>query len=477
MLESSDGAASCRHRAEDLPVTAQRDRRITVIGLGPGDPRHVTLAAHDALSQASEVWIRTEKHPARAALPPGLLVHTCDDLYETAESFDEVYRAIARRLVEACEAGPVLYAVPGDPSTGEATVAYLRAAAEEAGAAVDVMPGVSFVGPTLDALGWDALDGLQLADATSMVLRHHPELDPDRPALVAQVYSRLVASDLKLLLLDAYPPEHPVALVSGAGSPGARKTSMPLEELDRRDSFDDLTTLAVPPLPYPGSLLSLAEVVAHLRAPDGCPWDREQTHESLRPYLLEETYEVLDALDGGDDAAISEEMGDLLLQIVLHAQLASEDGAFTLSAVVRNITEKIVRRHPHVFGDVEAETSDEVRVVWEELKRAERRDKGEPADPFAGIPRAMPALARAQTVQLKGASAIGVEDEPADSALQGLSKPPSSGEARARVVGEALWAVVTVARTWGVDAESALREATARYQEHQAAALAANPGE
>ncbi|MFN2252232.1 MAG: MazG family protein [Anaerolineae bacterium] len=442
----------------------RRDPAITVIGLGPGDPRHITVAARDALEGASEVWLRTEKHPARDALPHGLVVHSCDDLYEAAESFDYVYSAIARRLVDAAARGPVVYAVPGDPATGESTIGHLRDAARERGLEVEVMPGVSFVGPTLELLGWDALDGLQLSDATALNLRHHPAVDPDRPALIAQVYSRLVAADLKLGLLDAYPPEHPVTLVSGAGAPGASRVTMPLAELDRHDLFGDLATLAVPPLPYPGSMLTLAEVVAQLRAPDGCPWDREQTHESLRPYLLEETYEVLDALDAGDDEALAEEMGDLLLQIALHAQLAAEDGSFTLSTVIRNITEKIVRRHPHVFGDVQADDPDQVRVVWEDLKRAEKRDVGKPEDPYSGIPRALPALSRAQTVQRKAATLVGLADPPADGALARLADAPDDDDARAAAVGDALWAVVTVARTWGVDAESALREATARHQ-------------
>ena len=438
-----------------------------MIGLGPGDPEHLTVAARNALDAAESVWLRTERHPARAAVPEGVVVHTCDDIYEAAHSFDDVYLTIAERLLEAARQGPVLYAVPGDPATGETTVKYLREAAGRAGVHVTVLPGVSFIGPTLDALGWDALDGLQLSDATATVQRHHPDIDTDRPALIAQVYSRLVAADLKLLLLDAYPPQHPVTIVSGAGSPLVRVRTVPLGQLDRSDDFGDLTTLGVPALPYPGSLLTLAEVVAHLRAPDGCPWDREQTHESLRPYLLEETYEVLDALDRGDAAAVEEEMGDLLLQIVLHAQLASEEGEYTLAGVIRAITEKIVRRHPHVFGDAVAETPDEVRVVWEELKRGERDDAGKPDSPFAGVPRTLPALARAQTVQRKAASTVGVEDRPPDGAMAiDTDEPPVSG--REEQIANALWAVVTVARAWGVDAESALREATTRFEErHQ----------
>jgi tetrapyrrole methylase family protein / MazG family protein len=442
---------------------------ITVVGLGPGDPRHLTAAARAALDAAETIWVRTLHHPGCDVFPAGAPIHSCDDVYETAGSFDAVYQGIAARLVEAAHHGPVVYAVPGDPATGESSVVYLCRAAAESGIALEVLPGVSFVGPTLSALGWDALDGLQLADATALALRHYPDLDPDRPALVAQVYSRLVASDLKLVLLASYPPDHPVTLVSAAGTDGQRVATVPLHRLDHLDAFDDLTTVAVPALPRAGSVLTLAEVVARLRAPDGCPWDREQTHESLRPFLLEEAYEVLAALDAGDEAALPDELGDLLLQIVLHAQLGSEEGAFSLPDVVRHITEKIVRRHPHVFGEQHADTPAAVRSLWEEVKAVERVERGVPDDPFAGIPPTLPALARAQAVQRKTASAgrgspraHRQADAVAEGALSDvfLAAPPPDPASRADLIARALWAVVAAAEAWGVDAEATLREAT-----------------
>jgi tetrapyrrole methylase family protein / MazG family protein len=459
-------------------MSAPRSPRhpITVLGLGPGDPRHLTEAARAVLAAAPAVWVRTLRHPACAALAATREVRSFDALYEGAASFGDVYRGIADALLAAALDGPVTYAVPGDPSMGEASVGLLRSMAPAAGSSLTVLPGVSFVEPTLAALGWDAFDGLQIADATALAARHYPDLDPDRPALVAQLYSRLLASDVKLLLLEAYPPEHPVILVAGAGDEDARSRTMPLAELDHGDYFDDVSTLAVPPRARPGSVLTLAEVVSRLRAPDGCPWDREQTHESLRPYLLEETYEVLEALDAGDDDALAEELGDLLLQIVLHAQLAAEDGAFALADIVRHIAEKIVRRHPHVFGSGRADTPDAVRGLWEQLKAGERADRGVPDDPFAGVPPALPALARARAVQGKAVSSGRVPSAAAlraDAAvaaslarLGGASAPgdgPAPPDAADRV-GRALWAVVAVADSWGVDAETALRETVLERQ-------------
>jgi tetrapyrrole methylase family protein/MazG family protein len=447
---------------------------VTVVGLGPGEARHLTLAARNALREARTVWLRTDRHPAaavaRALAAPDAAVGSCDDLYEAHRTFGEVYRAIVQRVVESAAGGPVVYAVPGDPSVGEAAVGSLREAARAAGVPLEVVPGVSFLEPTLAALGWDGLD-LQVADATALAARHHPDLDPDRPALVAQLYGRLLASDLKLVLLGQYPADHEVTLVAGAGAPGgARLDARPLAELDHDDVADDLTTLAVPPLAAPGSVQSLADVVARLRAPDGCPWDREQTHLTLRPYLLEEAYEVLAALDAEDPAALGEELGDLLLQIVLHARLATESGDFTLPDVVAGITDKLVRRHPHVFGDVRADTAAEVRANWEALKRAERAD-GAVVEPFEGVPAALPALARAQAVQRRGrairppAGDAGGVAEAADAvAALGRAGDAADEEGWARAVGRALWSIATWAEGHGVDAEVALRAATADYE-------------
>jgi len=437
--------------------------RVVIVGLGPGDPQHLTAAARHALDAVEVVHVRTARHPAVQALLAGRRFVACDDLYEAGLTFDAVYDAIAERLLEAARLGPIVYAVPGDPSVGETSVRRLRAAAEAAGIRTTSVPGVSFIGPTLDLLGWDALDGLQLADATALAARHHPDLDPDRPALVAQLYGRLVASDVKLVLLNQYPDDHPVTLVSGAATSSPRVATLPLHALDRRDDLDDLTTLAVPPLAHArGSLLTLADVVARLRAPDGCPWDREQTHASLRPYLLEEAHEALDALDAGDAAALGDELGDLLLQVVLHAQIAVEEGDFSLADVVRGITEKLIRRHPHVFGDVQAVTSAAVVANWEALKAEERAERGQAADPLAGVPRGLPALARAQAILRKGRRAgepAQTADPAADlaAAAARLGADPSMAP-----LGDLLLAAVRLAVAHELDAESALREATAR---------------
>jgi tetrapyrrole methylase family protein/MazG family protein len=265
--------------------------------------------------------------------------------------------------------------------------------------------------------------------------------------------------------------------VQAAGTQDSALRVVPLFELDRCDEIDHLTSLYVPPLPRPGSLEAFQEVVARLRAPDGCPWDREQTHDSLRPYLLEETYEVLEALDRDDMASLQEELGDLLLQILLHTQIAIEDQEFTMSRVVAQIVAKLKRRHPHVFGDVQVANSQEVVVNWEKIKGEEKRSLDHanggqrPACGalLSGVPHALPALTRAQSLQdrvgrvgfdwpdVKGAWAK-VEEE-----WQEL-RAAAPGEEQADELGDVLFSLVNLARWLHVDAESALREAMARFE-------------
>ncbi|MCJ7678082.1 MAG: SAM-dependent methyltransferase, partial [Anaerolineales bacterium] len=192
------------------------------------------------------------------------------------------------RLVElARRPDGVVYAVPGDACVGEATVPALRLAAADAGLPFEIVPGVSFIEPTLAALGLDALDGLQVADALDVAQGHHPPLSTDRPALLGQLHSVLVAADVKLTLMNAYPDDHPVVLVHAAGSGGTLLEPVPLHAIDHSPAIGIQTSLYIPAGPRRDSLEAVQETVAHLRAPDGCPWDKEQTHQSLAPHLME----------------------------------------------------------------------------------------------------------------------------------------------------------------------------------------------
>lgn len=422
---------------------------ITILGLGPGDPGLLARTAWQVLETTEEVYVRTMRHPTVAALPPGLVVHSFDAIYEATEDFAEVYSQIAASIVALGQRPQgVLYAVPGDPTVGEATTWLIRRQAAEAGLQVRVIPGVSFVEPACWALGLDPLerDGLQVLDAMVVAASHAPPFDPSRPALLAQCFSRAVASDVKLTLLHSFPPDHSVAVLRAAGTVEEDLRRTPLYALDRSQGFDHLTTLYVPPISAYAATSRLQEIVAHLRAPDGCPWDREQTLQTLRKDLLEETHELLEALDEEDDEKAAEELGDLTLVVAMLAQIAAEEERFQWPVVMELICDKLIRRHPHVFGEVEVQGVADVLANWaaikeQEASRKSQRTGSKPESVLASVPKALPALTLASKYQSRLARA-GIAPDIAD----------------AEPIALALWKLVGAARESGVDAETVLRE-------------------
>ena len=438
---------------------------ITIVGLGPGDPNQLTLEAQQILQEAEEVYLRTRRHPTVASLPPGPSLHFFDHLYEEKDTFAEVYDEIACQIVELGQQPEgVIYAVPGHPLVGEASVQRILALAKQQDIGVRVVEGLSFIESVLTCLGLDALAGLQLVDATELAAFHHPCLNPDLPALMGQLYDQQLASDVKLTLMNLYPDEHPVTLVRGASTAQAQLLTIPLYELDRQPDTDHLTSLYVPPLPRPSSLEAFQDTIARLRAPGGCLWDREQTHQSLRPHLLEETYETLAALDADDTDALREELGDLLLQVVLQAQIAVEAGEFSLAQVIEGVDAKIKHRHPHVFGDVAVADVGEVLHNWEEIKREEKGAHSL----LGGVSRSLPALARAQAIQ-KRVARVGFDWPDTEGVVAKIAeevaelREAQGDEEREEELGDLLFSVVNLARWLKVDAESALRRACGRF--------------
>jgi tetrapyrrole methylase family protein/MazG family protein len=443
---------------------------ITVVGLGPGDPALLTREAWLLLSEAGEVFLRTREHPVIISLPPHLELHAFDGLYESGRSFEDVYATIVDRvLAEAGAPSGVVYAVPGDPTVGEATVTALRARIQDAGLRFSVVHGVSFIEPCLRAVGLDALDGLSVADAIDLARRHHPSLDPDTPALIGQLYSRMVAADVKLTLLNQYPHDHRIQLIHQAGTTAEAVEELPLHKLDRSRKIGSLTALFVPALPEPSGFASFQEIVAHLRAPEGCPWDREQTHQSLRMHLMEETYEALQALDEEDTVALKEELGDLMLQIVLQTQIAIESDEFSMADVLSGIRAKLIRRHPHVFGDIEVAGVNEVLHNWETLKAAERDAEGATKGALDGVPSGLPALAQAAEIQSRVArlgfdwpEVAGVTAKIYEELDEVLNAPDETS--LAAEIGDLLFSVVNLARWKNIDPEAALRRGNERFR-------------
>jgi tetrapyrrole methylase family protein/MazG family protein len=445
---------------------------ITIVGLGPGDAELLTQRAWRVLSEANEVYLRTARHPGVQELPIKA-VQSFDDWYDQAEDFDTLYRRIAEEVVRlgARESG-VVYAVPGHPLVGEATVSLIATLADERGIPLTIVDGLSFIEPTLAALRLDALNGLQIHDAVEVARMHHPPLNPDLPAVLAQLYSHAVASDVKLTLSNQYPDEHPVILIHGAGTPGEVLEHVALHELDHSERIDHLTSLYIPPLDRPGSFEHFQEIIAHLRAPEGCPWDREQTHESLRPYLLEETYEVLETLDTDDPDSLHKELGDLLLQIVLHSQIAVESGEFHMADVIEYVIAKMIRRHPHVWGDVKVDGAAQVHANWDQIKKREQSGNGQDEQKIKsvldGVPEALPALAQAYSIHTRAAR-TGFDWDRVEDVVAKLNEEVTelleaeSDEHRVEEMGDVLTVVVNLARWFKIEPETALRQSNRKF--------------
>lgn len=441
---------------------------IIIVGLGPGDGRLLTRQAWDVLAAASPLYLRTARHPAVADLPTTGTRHSFDHLYDSADNFAQVYETIIQQVLELGRDGEIVYAVPGHPFVGEATVTGIVAAARAAHIPTTIIPGLSFVEPTLSAVGADGLDGLQLYDALDLNAVHYPAFNPNAPVLIGQVYNQMIASELKLTLMSLYPDEHEVVLVHGAGTTEEKVERLPLYEIDRVPHAAHLTSLYVPPLPVPSTLAALAETVATLRAPGGCPWDQEQTPQSMRSGFLEEASEVLAALDAEDSDALCEELGDLLYHIVMQVQMAAEEELFKLTDVVAGIDTKLKRRHPHVWGDWQVADSAEVVRNWEMIKAEEKA--AAPQSLLDNIPSALPALARSQKIQDR-VNKVGfdwpdvagvwgkLDEEIAE--LHAAATP----EERTAELGDMLFVLVNLARWLGVDAETALRETNLRFSQ------------
>ena len=445
---------------------------ITIIGLGPGDPQLITRQAWEVLRDVEEVFLRTSLHPSVEGFPEKLRVHSFDHLYEQEISFEDVYEKIIEAiLAKGKEASGVVYAVPGHPYVAEATSPEIVRRAAEQSIPVRVIEGLSFVEAVFTMLEHDPFPQTTLVDGLELAIAHHPPFPPNSPVLVAQVYSPAVASDVKLALMAVYPDDYPVKLVHNAGTADASIENLELYKIDRNDNIGSQTALFIPALSSSSSFENFQEVVAHLRAPDGCPWDREQTHLSLRPFLLEETYEVLSAIDKEDQTALQEELGDLLLQIVLHAQIASEFGEFNMVDVLQGIQEKLIRRHPHVFAGLEVDDQQTVLENWEKLKLAEREGiDHDPNGVLKGVSAELPALVQAETYQQRvkrvgfdWPDVQGVYDKVAEELLE--VEESKTEEETEDEIGDLLFAVVNLARWHSVDAESALRKANGKFRQ------------
>ncbi|MFF2797843.1 bifunctional methyltransferase/pyrophosphohydrolase YabN [Lysinibacillus xylanilyticus] len=444
---------------------------LTVIGLGAGDFNQLQMGVYKKLKAARKLYVRTVDHPVLEELSAeGLQFESFDAVYEKHNSFQPVYEEIAEKLVAATANEDVMYAVPGHPLVAEQTVQLLIAAADEGKVKLVIEGGQSFLDPIFGALKIDPIEGFQLLDGTSFSMH---DINMRQHILIAQVYDTFSASEVKLTLMEKYDDEYPVTVVTAAGSSQEKLVTVPLYELDQSVEVDNLTTVYVPPVKSQEDALrdwtTFRQIIAVLRGPNGCPWDQKQTHESLKKYLLEEAHEYLAAVDAEDDFAMIEELGDVLLQVFLHAQIGEDQGYFTLEDVLASISEKMIRRHPHVFGDVSVEDAEGVVANWEVIKAEEKGISDKPL--LKEEYRASSALQTAYNYQ-KRAAMVGFDWPDVDGAWdkfaeewQEFRNEVTKGTSASRLdeFGDVLFTLVNLARFYKLSPEEAMLHANEKF--------------
>jgi tetrapyrrole methylase family protein/MazG family protein len=460
---------------------------ITVVWLGDGRRGALTVEALEALRLSLRLYVITGRQPIldelRDDLPPYSTIQVLDGLFDAAGP-----QTVVDHLLAAATQGPLALALPGQPLWGNPIVALLSREASERGIFVRTVGSSLSLEMLVHAPG--GASGLQIVDARAVtgvspgsaaegLAERWTGLSPrllnaQLPLLIGPITSSEAVDRVLRWIGERYPTGHGVTLLSLSGSPDP----VSLRLVAQGDGVPEKVNLTVgatfaiyvPSLAPLGDLCSpdtLGYITAQLRGPGGCPWDREQTHRSLTPYMIEEAYEAVDAVDRGDDVDLVEELGDVLLQVVLHSQLAEEEGRFSLADVAAEVNGKLVRRHPHVFGDVQVAGSAEVLRNWEQIKRVEKGERRSSA--LDGIPPALPALSLAQTMGRKAAK-LGFDWPDVDGVLAKVREEVAELQATADAaerhdeMGDLLFALSSLCRHLGIDGEDALRAAARKFE-------------
>ena len=437
---------------------------IKIVGLGPGSVESLTIGTLEILKGGKNIYLRTQKHPTVDYLKSiGVRFETYDNKYEEHNNFDDVYRSIAEDLIEKHETyGDIIYGVPGHPLVAETSVKLLINLCEEKGINIEIMPAVSFIDAVIQSLKLDPIEGLKIIDAFDI---KNQVLDKRVGLLITQVYNESIGADVKLELSEYYKDDMEIYFVRAAGIKGLESTrKIKLYELDRQKDIDYLTSIYVPKdLQATKDFHDLTEVMNTLRSENGCSWDLQQTHESLKKCLIEECYEVLEAIDNKDDDNIIEELGDVLLQVVFHAQIGKEEGYFNINDVIGGITNKMINRHPHIFKVSQSKNIEQVLESWENIKKEEKGFSSY-TDTLKHVPKNLPGLMRADKVQQKAAK-VGFDwgcVEPAmEKVLEELQEVRDvyKGNNKAKIVeevGDLVFSTVNIARLLDIDPEIAV---------------------
>lgn len=443
--------------------------QITIVTLGPGDPSLLTLAAADTLRSAKRLILRTGRHGVAEWLnSQNIAFDTLDALYDEYEDFDDMHQAMARTLWQRAAEAPIVYAVMD--ATTDGSVAALAATAPE-DASIHRIAGLACTDVCLHALPADvpAASCVRTLPAMDVPNATH---DPATPLMITELDARPLAGDVKLWLTDLYDDEMEVVFFPPCEKAARKAVRMPLSDLDRQKKYDHTCAVYIPAAPFRTRsrycLKDLEDIVAILRGPGGCPWDRQQTHESLRKDLLEEAYEACGAIDEQDPDHLYDELGDVLLHIMLHANIAQSHGEFNLTDIISAICSKMIYRHEHIFGKVSLSSVDAVLDNWDKLKQSEKGLTTQ-ASVLSDVSRALPALVRAAKVQKKAAKvgfdwdtpeeALPKVHEEADEVLEELESLRDPSEE----LGDLLFSCVNVARLCNLEPEDLLTAATEKF--------------
>ncbi|MDQ0273092.1 nucleoside triphosphate pyrophosphohydrolase [Cytobacillus purgationiresistens] len=444
--------------------------KITIIGLGAGDLDQLPLGVYKILKSTEHLYLRTKEHPVMQELEKaGLAYQSFDDTYESHDRFEDVYEEICETLLREAEQKKIVYAVPGHPLVAEKTVQLLLERGAKNGVEVEIKGGQSFLDALFQALKVDPVEGFQLLDGTSLrkdeiILKHH--------IVIGQVYDQFVASEVKLSLMDRLPYDYKVFIVTAAGSKEEVIKEVPLFELDHHMSLNNLTSVYVPPVNDDTILYKqfekLREIIAVLRGPNGCPWDQKQTHSSLKKYLIEEAYELIEAIDEDHIDHMIEELGDVLLQVMLHAQIGEDEGFFSIEDIIQGLSEKMIRRHPHVFSTAKVKDVEDVLQNWQSIKQEEKGE--ERTSLLDGIPASYPQLMRAETLQKKAAK-VGFDweeinpiwDKVHEEIKEFQIEAENNSEEMITEFGDILFAFVNIARYYQINPEEALSRTNKKF--------------
>lgn len=447
---------------------------LTVVGLGPGGEDFLTAEALKVLKSASVVYVRTLRHPLIELLKDqGVIFESYDWVYEDKPTFESVYEAVAQDVAQKAKNENVVYAVPGNPFVAEKTVTHLCKWEKTAPWEMRIVHGVSFIDAMLTTLRRDPINGLKILNALDME-KHIP--DPQIDNIVIQMYDRMTASNVKMALLKVYEDNQPVFVIRGAGVPEIEEIrALSLYEIDtEKGLYDHLTSLLIPKVEEEEKtrygFQDLIWIMERLRSEDGCPWDRKQTHDSLKPHLVEEAYEVVNAIEKNDVYELEEELGDVLLQVVFHSQIAAQNGFFHMGDVTTAICKKLIRRHPHVFGDLKVNDAQTVFNNWEAIKKGEKKENLH-VESMERIPQGMPTLMRAYKIQKK-AAAQGFDWENIDGAIEKVKEEfdeflqsfhMGKKEDTIDELGDLLFSVVNVCRFLEIRPEMALNRTNEKF--------------